>query len=87
MKVLLAVNGSPYTERVVNAFKALKFNSGTEVVIVTVVPSYTFLGDITLTMLNGVTSNKKIIHEAQEKKATDIVNIAKDMLKSTGLDI
>lgn len=87
MKVLLAVNGSPYTERVVNAFKSLGFNSGTEVVVMTVVPSFTFLGDITLTRLNSVAVNKKDLHEAQEKKAADIVNSTKEMLKSTGLDI
>jgi nucleotide-binding universal stress UspA family protein len=87
MKILLAVNGSSYTERVVNAFKSLRFNSRTEVVVMTVVPSYTFLGDITLAMLNSVTANKKLLHEEQEKRATDIVNSVKDLLKSAGLNI
>jgi nucleotide-binding universal stress UspA family protein len=87
MRILLAVNGSPYTERIVNALISLRLASQNEVEVMTVVPGYTFLGDITLGMLNSVIVNKKSLNDAQQKKATEIVDRVKDKLQSAGYSV
>jgi nucleotide-binding universal stress UspA family protein len=87
MRILLAVNGSPYTERIVNALISLRLASKNEVEVMTVVPGYTFLGDITLGMLNSVIVNKKSLNDAQQKKATEIVDRVKGKLQSTGYSV
>ena len=84
MKILIAVNGSSYTERVVNSLISLRLASEHEVEVMTVVPGYTFLGDITLSMLNSVVTNKKTVNEAQQKKANEIVDGVRDKLQSAG---
>ena len=42
MRILLAVDGSPYSERVTSTLKAFKLPFQTEVVVMTVVPEYAF---------------------------------------------
>jgi nucleotide-binding universal stress UspA family protein len=87
MKILLAVNGSPYTERIVKALISLNLASENEIEVTTVVPGYTFLGDITIGMLNSVVANKKSLNEAQQKKAEEIVNDVRDKIQTAGYSV
>jgi nucleotide-binding universal stress UspA family protein len=87
MKILLAVNGSPYTERIVKALISLNLASENEIEVTTVVPGYTFLGDITIAMLNSVVANKKSLNEAQQKKAEEIVNDVRDKIQTAGYSV
>jgi len=69
MKVLLAVDGSSYSDRATEMVRALRLPSQTEVTVITVVPEHTFLGGITLGKLRG-TSPKK---EAQQQKQLELL--------------
>jgi nucleotide-binding universal stress UspA family protein len=69
MKVLLAVDGSSYSDIATEMVRALRLPSQTEVTVITVVPEHTFLGGITLGKLRG-TSPKK---EAQQQKQLELL--------------
>jgi nucleotide-binding universal stress UspA family protein len=69
MKVLLAVDGSSYSDMATEMVKALRLPSQTEVTVITVVPEHTFLGGITLGKLRGASAKK----EAQQQKALELL--------------
>jgi nucleotide-binding universal stress UspA family protein len=69
MKVLLAVDGSSYSDMATEVVRALRLPSQTEVTVITVVPEHTFLGGITLGKLRG-TSPKK---ETQQQKQLELL--------------
>ena len=79
MKILLVVDGSPYSDMATRMLKALRLPSRTEVAVMTVVPEHTFLGGITLGKLRDASVKK----EAQQQKAHDLLQDAVQML-STG---
>ncbi|MFC1977799.1 universal stress protein [Chloroflexota bacterium] len=69
MKILLALDGSSYSDMATKMVAALRLPSRTELTVLTVVPEHTFLGGITLRKIRGVSSKK----EAQEQKALELL--------------
>lgn len=84
MKILLALDGSLYSEMAVRTVEAIQLPSETEVTVMTVVPEYTFLGGITLDILRGGTSVRK---EAQQQKAAVLLQNYAQSLTAIGLKI
>ena len=84
MKILLALDGSLYSEMVIQTVKALQLPSETEVTVMTVVPEYTFLGGITLDILRGGSSVRK---ETQQQKAAELLRNPAQSLTANGLKI
>jgi hypothetical protein len=53
MKIPLVVDGSSHSSMATKMLEALCLPSGTEIMVMTVVPEQTFLGGITLSKLSG----------------------------------
>jgi nucleotide-binding universal stress UspA family protein len=87
MKILLAVDGSPYSEMATKTLKALQLPSHTEVTVMTVVPEHTFLGKITLTMLIGGDAARELAHKAQEQKAMELLKGPVETLQASGVKV
>lgn len=69
MKILLVVDGSPHSEQATKVLEALRLPSGTEIMVMTVVPEHTFLGGITLSKLRGASARVK----TQQQKALKLL--------------
>jgi nucleotide-binding universal stress UspA family protein len=70
VKILLAVDGSRYSEAAVSLVKALKIGRKSEVIALTVIPEHVFLGGHTLVDLLGrSTSLKTQVRKAEEERA------------------
>lgn len=87
MKILLAVDGSRYSEMATKTLKALQLPPETEVTVMTVVPEHTFLGRITLNMLIGSASARELAHKAQEQKATELLKKPVETLRASGAKV
>ena len=85
MKILLAIDGSEYSEMCAKTLKAFKLSTQTEVTVMTVVPEHVFLGGITIHMLRRGATAKGQTREAQEQKAAELVKEAVEMLKTGGV--
>ena len=87
MRILLVVDGSPYSEMAIKMLRALQLSPQTEVTVMTVVPEHTFLGGITLNMLRGPAGARERTHKAQEHKATELLQKPVKTLRATGLEV
>jgi len=87
MKILLAVDDSPYSEKATNTLKALQLPPQTEVTVMTVVPEHSFLGEIRLHMLSGTAAAKERAHQAQQQKATEVLHAPLEALGASGLKV
>jgi len=87
LKMLLAVDGSEYTGMAIKTLKTLKLRGKTELTIMTVVPEHTFLGGITLHRIMGNVAARARAHEAQDKKATALLQESVDLLGSTAMNV
>ena len=87
MKILLVVDGSPYSLMSVRMMNVLQLPSHTDVVVMTVVPEYTFIGGITLSMLRGEAVTPGGARKVQEKKARALLKEYADKLSSDGINI
>ncbi|MFO7712338.1 MAG: universal stress protein, partial [Dehalococcoidia bacterium] len=67
MKILIAVDGSRYSEAAVNSIKALRIGKDAEVTLLTVIPEHVFPGGRTLAELLGrSTALKRRLHRVEE---------------------
>jgi nucleotide-binding universal stress UspA family protein len=73
MKILLAVDGSRYSDMSVKMLKALQLPADTGVVIMTVVPEQTFLGGIVIDAIRVTAAARKNARMSQEKKAMAVL--------------
>ncbi len=83
MKILLVVDGSPYSDLATRMLKAFRLSSRTEVTVMTVVPEHTFLGGITLGKLRDASVKK----ETQQQKALDLLQDAVQTLGTGRLKV
>ena len=87
MKILLAVDGSEYMGMAIKTLKTLKLRGKTELTIMTVVPEHTFLGEITLHRIMGNAAARARAREAQDSKATALLQESVDLLGSTAMKV
>jgi nucleotide-binding universal stress UspA family protein len=74
VKILLAVDGSRYSEAAIGLARALRIGEETEATILTVIPEHVFLGGRTLAHLLGRSAALKIqIQKAEEKRALGLL--------------
>lgn len=73
MEILLAVDGSSYSNMATEMVSALRPPDKTEVAILTVVPEATFIGGITLDAIRGTGQARKKAREEQQQKATELL--------------
>jgi nucleotide-binding universal stress UspA family protein len=74
VKILLAVDGSRYSEAAVGLVKALRIGRKAEATVLTVIPEHVFLGGHTLADLLGRSAALKIqIQKAEEKRALELL--------------
>lgn len=85
MKVLLAIDGSKYSEMCANTLKALKLPTQTEVTVMTVVPVHVFLGGLTINMLRHGDVARSQMRVAQEKKAVELLKMVVEILQESGI--
>ena len=85
MKVLLAIDGSKYSEMCAKTLRALKVPAQTEVIVMTVVPEHVFLGGLTIHMLRHGDVARRQTRVAQEKKAAELVKVVVEMLQASGI--
>ena len=87
MKILLVVDGSPYSEMAARMLGALRLPARTEVTILTVVPEPTFLGGITLASIRGTSQARKKAQDEQQEKALELLQDTAQMLGEDKLRI
>jgi nucleotide-binding universal stress UspA family protein len=85
VKILVAIDGSPYSEMSTKTLKALRLPPQTEVTVMTVVPEHTFLGAITLNMLRGTAAARERAQKAQEQKAAELLKKPVEALRGSGV--
>jgi nucleotide-binding universal stress UspA family protein len=86
MKVLLAVDGSDYSEAAATTLLALQMPRGTQITVATVVPEHTFLGGITLERFRRLPSAGQA-RKAQEEAAAQLLAGPVQLLREAGFDI
>jgi len=87
VKIILALDGSGYSEMNVKMLKALRLPSTTEVIVMTVVPEITFLGGITLDSMMAKGSNRDKTRKEQENKASTMLREPVGTLRENGLKV
>jgi len=85
MRILLDVDGSPYSDMAVETLKALQLPAETEITVMTVVPEHSFLGGLTLHMLRSKTASGDQSHHVQEQRATELVRQPLETLREGGI--
>jgi len=83
MKILLAIDGSHYSDLVIKMGEALHLPPQTLATVMTVVPEHAFLGGITLGKLRATSLREDV----QQKKALKLLQDAVQALNKTGLKI
>jgi nucleotide-binding universal stress UspA family protein len=87
LKILLAIDGSLYSEMATKTLKALQPRAGTEVTVMTVVPEHTFLGKITLRMFSGDAAATERAYKTQEQKAAELLQEPLETLRASGVNV
>lgn len=88
MKILLAVDGSRYSEAAVGLVGALRIGRKAEATILTVIPEHVFLGGHTLVDLLGRSAALKIqIQKAEGKRALELLAKTSKSLTAQGLKV
>jgi len=84
MKILLVVDGSSYSDIATKTLEALSLPPQTKVIVMTVIPEHTFLGEINLGTLKGRDAAKK---KAQSDKAAELLQNPVQRLSTSGLKV
>ncbi len=87
MKVLLAVDGSGYSNMCVSAAKSIGLPSDSEITVLTVVPEHAFLGGLHLDRLWANGEHGRKLHKAREESAQDIIDKTVSELKTARAEI
>jgi len=88
MKILLAVDGSRYSEAAIGLIRALKIGRKNEATILTVIPEHVFLGGHTLVDLLGrSTTLKAQVQKAEEARALELLTKLSKPLVTHGLKV
>jgi len=88
MKILVAVDGSPYSEVAISLVKALKIGRKAEVTLLTVIAEHIFLGGHTLADLLGCSAALKTeVRKAEEETALELLARLSKSLGSPGLHV
>jgi nucleotide-binding universal stress UspA family protein len=88
MKVLLAVDGSRYSEATIGLARALRIGKKAEMAILTVIPEHVFLGGHTLAGLLGRSGVLKIqMQKAEEAKASELLAKLSKSLAAPGMKV
>jgi len=86
MKVLLAVDGSDYSDVAATTLLALQMPRGTRITAATVVPEHTFLGGVTLERFRRLPSAGQA-RKAQEEAAAQLLAGPVQPLREAGFDV
>ena len=87
MKILLAVDGSRYSDMSIKMIRALQLPADTGVVLMTVVPEQTFLGGVVINAIRVTAAAKKRARMSQEKRATAMLQGSVLALQECGLEV
>jgi nucleotide-binding universal stress UspA family protein len=88
MKILLAVDGSRYSEAAIGLIRALKIGRKNEATILTVIPEHVFLGGHTLVDLLGRSATLKAqVQKAEEARALELLTKLSKPLVTHGLKV
>jgi nucleotide-binding universal stress UspA family protein len=88
MKILLAVDGSRYSEAATGFIQVLNMGPKAAVTILTVIPEHVFLGGHTLVSLpGGFVWLETQVRQAQEEKASELVSRPSGSLAASGLKV
>jgi nucleotide-binding universal stress UspA family protein len=88
VKILLAVDGSRYSEAAIGLFRALKIGRKAEATILTVIPEHVFLGGHTLVdFLGRSTALKTQLRKAEEERALGLLAKLSKTLATQGLKV
>jgi nucleotide-binding universal stress UspA family protein len=88
MKILLAVDGSRYSEDAIGLVKALKIGRKSEATVLTVIPEHVFLGGHTLADLLGRSGTLKTqLRKAEEERASALISKLSKSLAIRGLKV
>ena len=87
MKVLLVIDGSPYSQMTISMLKALKLPHKTQVMVMTVVPDHNFLGGLSLDLFRGKASERSAQQERQREQAASLVETAIHELSTAKLKL
>ena len=88
MKILLAVDGSRYSETAIGLVNALKIGRKAEATVLTVIPEHVFLGGHTLADLLGrSTPLKTQVQKAEEERALELLAKLSKSLVTRGLKV
>ena len=87
MKLLLAVDGSRYSDMSAQMLKALSLSPQTEVTVMTVVPEHTYLGGVTLNKLMGSAEARERVHRAEEQKAAELMKKTVETLRDSNVKV
>jgi nucleotide-binding universal stress UspA family protein len=86
MKVLLAYDGSSYSEMAITTLKALHLPEKTKVVVLSVLPEHTLLGGINFHLFMGEAPSKKRVREEQQQRIAEMLEAPIQSLSKSGLD-
>jgi len=84
MRILLAIDGSSYSDITTKTLQALRLSPQNEVTVMTVIPEHAFLGGITIDKLKGASTTKK---KAQEEEAFKLIQGPVHLLDGQGLKV
>jgi len=88
MNVLLAVDGSRYSEATIGLARALRIGKKAEMAIMNVIPEHVFLGGHTLADLLGRSGVLKIqMQKAEEEKASELLRKLSRSLAAPGREV
>jgi len=88
VKILLAVDGSRYSEAALGLVKALRIGRKADATILTVIPEHVFLGGHTLADLLGRSAALKIqIQKAEEERASELLAKLSNLLATRGMKV
>ena len=74
MKVMLAIDGSRYSTMSANMLRAFELPTSTEIIMVTVVPEFAFVGGITVEALVGGAAERERLQKVQEDNARALLD-------------
>lgn len=86
MKVLLVIDGSPYSQMNASMLKALKLPDKTHVTVMTVVPDHSFLGGLSFNQFKCNSPEKSDRQERQQEQAANLVQTTTRELSTAKLE-
>ena len=88
MRILIAVDGSRYSEAAVNSMKALRIGKDAEVTLLTVIPEHVFPGGRTLAELLGrSTALKRQLRRVEEEEASELLTRLSQRIAGRGVKV